>query len=168
MAILKGIEASVIVDGKALAEYDDEDTLDESPDQTSEVSKYIEAVSGAEFSISITVPRSYNFVGNAIALEPSIDGVCVHNRLCREAILKNLREDWHMIIAGSRVKNGEKWYQRSFKFDDIKIGETCFHILILCIDLKTQRKRQLQRLAARRATVSPISEPSHLMSLMKV
>ena len=69
MAILKSIEASVVIDGKPLTERDDKDTCDESTDHTSEVSKYIEAVSDAEFSASITAPRSYNFVGNALVLE---------------------------------------------------------------------------------------------------
>ncbi len=124
MAILKGIEASVIIDGKALTEYDDEDTIDESSDHTSEVSKYIEAVSDAEFSISITVPKTYKFGANALAFKLSIDGVSVTTELCREAKLNNLRKDWHQTIAGSRVKNGEEWYLRPFRFDNIQIGET--------------------------------------------
>ena len=128
MAILKEIQASVIIDGKALTEYDDEDTLDESPDHTSEVSKYIEAVSDAEFGIRITVPRSYNFTGNAIAFELRLDGVWVAGQLLRKAVLENMRKDWHKIIAGSEAKNGEGWYLRPFKFDVIKIGETSFHI----------------------------------------
>ena len=128
MAILKEIEASVIIDGKALTEYDDEDTRDENSDPTSEVSKYIEAVSGAEFSISTTVPKSYNFVGNAIAFQLRLDGVWVAGQLLRKAVLENMRKDWHMIIAGSEAKNGEGWYLRPFKFDDIKIGETSLHI----------------------------------------
>ena len=133
MAILKGIEASVIIDGKALTEYDDEDTGDGGSDHTSEVSKYIEAVSDAEFSMGITVPESYNFVGHALAFELSLDGIRERVYLCREATLKNLRKDWYMTIAGSKVKNGEGWYLRPFKFEDIKIGETSFHILIFCI-----------------------------------
>ena len=124
MTILKGIEASVIIDGKALAEYDDEDTRDDKSDPTSEVTKYIEAVSGAEFSINVTMPKSYDFVGNALAFKFSLDGVRVWIWLCREAKLKDLREDWHVTIAGLQVKNGEEWYLRPFKFNDIKIGKT--------------------------------------------
>ena len=133
MAILKGIEAAVIIDGKALTEYDDEDTGDGGSDHTSEVSKYIEAVSDGEFSMGITVPKSYNFVGNALSFKLSLDGIRVQTRLCQEATLKNLRKDWHRTIAGSKVKNGEGWYLRPFRFADIKIGETSFHILVFCI-----------------------------------
>ena len=165
MAILKGIEASVVIDGKALTEYDDEDTPDESFDHTSEVSKYIEAVSDAEFSIDYTVPRSYNFVGNALSFKCSLDGVWVRTGLCLKADLEDLRKDRPWTIAGSNVKNGEEWYLRPFKFDDIKIGETSLHISVFCIDREIQWKRQLQRLAAGRAKVSPISEPSRSMSL---
>ena len=136
MAILKGIEASIIIGGKALTEYDDEDTGDGGSDHTSEVSKYIEAVSGAEFSISITVPKSYKFKANALSFRLILDGVWVKSRFCREATLKNLRTDWHTTTAGSNVKNDEGWYLRPFRFDDIKIGETSFHILIFCVDSK--------------------------------
>ena len=124
MAILKGVEASVLIDGKALTEYDDEDTRDENSDPTSQVSKYIEAISGAEFSISVTMPRSYNFVGDAVKFELRLDGVCVFTWLCREVGFKDLRKDWHGTIAGHLAKNGEEWYLRPFKFDDIKIGGT--------------------------------------------
>ena len=134
MAILKGIEASVIVDGKALTEYDDEDTPDESSDHTGEVSKYIEAVSDAEFSIGFTVPKSYKFEANALSFKLNLDGVWVGTYLLRKAKLKNLRKDWHETIAGSKAKNGEEWYLRPFKFDDIKIGETSFYTSTFCID----------------------------------
>ena len=130
MAILKGIEVSVVIDGKALTEYDDEDIADEDSDYTSKVSRYVEAVSDAEFSISITVPQSYEFAADAIALRLSLDGVWVKIALCRRAKLKRLRGDWHSNIAGSDVKNGEEWYLRPFRFDDIKIGKTVLHILI--------------------------------------
>ena len=136
MAILEGIEASVIIDGKALTEYDNEDTSDGGSDHTSEVSKYIEALPDAEFSMGITVPKSYSFVGNALCFKLSLDGVRVGTWLCRKAKLEDLRKDWHIFIAGSKVKNGEEWYLRPFRFDDIKIGETRFHILIFCIDLR--------------------------------
>ena len=130
MAILKGIKASVVINGKALTEYDDEDILDESSDHTSEVSKYIEAVSDAEFGIRITVPRSYNFTGNALALRISLDGVKVRTYVCRKAELKNRRQDWHETITGSQVKNGEQWCLRPFKFDAINMGETSIQILV--------------------------------------
>ena len=131
MAILKGIEVSVVIAGKALTEYDDEDTADQSPEHPSEVSKYIEAVSDAEFSIDITVPQSYEFRADAVAFKLTLDGVFVTNALCRKAKLKRLCKDWHENIAGSEVKDGEQWYLRPFKFNDIEIGKTRLHIVIL-------------------------------------
>ena len=124
MAILKGIEVSVVIDGKALTEYDDEDTADESPEHASEVSKYVKAVSDAEFSIAITVPQSYDFTPKDLAFGLSLDGVSVRNRLWRKAKHKSPNEDWYENIAGSKVKNGEEWYLRPFKFNDVKIGKT--------------------------------------------
>ena len=133
MAILKGIEVSVVIDGKALAEYDDEDIADQSPEHPSEVSKYIEAVSDAEFSIDFTVPQFYEFTADALAFKFILDGVTVRNSVCRKAKLKRLRKDWHENIAGSKVKNGEGWCLRPFKFNDIKIGKTRLHLLMFIL-----------------------------------
>ena len=134
MAILKGIEASVVIDGKALTEYDNEDTIDEIFDHTSELSKYIEAVSEAEFGIDITVPQSYNIKADALVFKLSLDGIWVRTLFCRKSKFKSRRRDWHNTMAGSKVKNGKEWYLRAFKFNDIKIGKTSLHILTLCID----------------------------------
>ena len=166
MAILKGIEVSVIIGGNVLTEYDDEDILDESSDHTSEVSKYIEVVSDAEFGIRITAPRSYNFMGNALAFRLTLDGVTVRTYVYRKAELKNLRQDWQKTITGSQVKNGKDWCLRPFKFDAIKMGQTSTQILGSYINEEIQWS-QLPRLAAGRATISPSSEPSHSMSLTK-
>ena len=131
MAILKGIKVSIVIDRKALTEYDGEDTADQSPEHPSEVSKYIEAVSDAEFSIDITVPQSYEFRADALAFKLTLDGVFVTNALCRKALLQSLCKDWQTNVAGSEVKDGEQWYLRPFKFNDIKIGKTRLHIVIL-------------------------------------
>ena len=131
MAILKGIEISVVVDGKALTEYDDEDAANENSDHPSGVSKYIEAVPDAEFSIDITMSQSYDLTADGLSFRLSLDGVSVRNRICRKAMLKRLRKDWRDNIAGSPMKNGDKCYLRPFKFNDIKIGKTILHILIL-------------------------------------
>ena len=130
MAILKGIEVSVVIDGKALTEYDDEDAANENSDHPSEVSKYIEAIPDAEFSIDITMPRSYNFAMNHLSFRLSLDGTLVRNRVYPKAHLKRLRKDWHENIAGSPMKNGEKCYLRPFKFNDIKIGKTTLNMLM--------------------------------------
>lgn len=161
MAILKGIKVSVVIDGKALTEYDDEITAGQSPEYASEVSKYIEAVSDAEFSIDITVPRSYEITADALAFKLILDGVFVMSPISRKAKLKTLGTDWHKKIEGSDVKDGEEWYLRPFKFNDIKIGKTRLHVLIICIDPEVQLKHRLQQLAAGRAMVSQKWGPSH-------
>lgn len=166
MAILKGIEVSVVTDGKVLTEYDDEDTADENTDHPSKISKYIEAVSDAEFGIAITVPSSYDFAADCLAFRIRLDGVWVRTSFCRKAKRKR-RKDWQKTMAGINVENGEGWYLRPFKFNDINIGKTNLHILIICVDQVIQLKRQLQQLAAARATVSQGWGPSTLMSMTK-
>ena len=130
MAILKGIDVSVVIHGKPLTEYDDEDAADRNSEHPSEVSKYIEVVSDAEFRINIIMSQSYDLTADGLSFRLSLDGVSVRNRLCRKAKLKRLRKDWHDNIAGSYMKNGEEWYLRPFKFNDIKIGKTILHVLI--------------------------------------
>ena len=134
MAILKGIEVSVVIDGKALTEYDDEETADESPDHPSEVSKYIEAISDAEFSINIKAPKSYDFVRNALCFLLRLDGVQAAHFVCSKTEHERMRGDWHQTILGSKVNNGKGWYLKPFKFSDIKLGKTSLHILTFCVD----------------------------------
>ena len=124
MARPKGIEASVVVDGKALTEYEDEDTPDESSEHTSAVSKYIEAVSDAEFSVSVTVPKSHKFAKDGLSFRLSLDGIWVKTWLCRKAKIMELGQDWYTTIAGSEVKNGKAWCLKPFKFNNLKIGKT--------------------------------------------
>ena len=131
MAILKGIEVSVVIDGKALTEYDDEDAANENPDHPSEVSKYIEAVPDAEYSVDITMSQSYDLTADGLSFSLSLDGVSVRKPVCRKAKLKRLRKAWYKRVSGSKVENGEEWYLRPFKFNDIKIGKTRLYIFIL-------------------------------------
>ena len=131
MAILKGIEVLVVIAGKALTEYDHEDTADQNPEHPNEVSKYIEAVSDAEFSIDIRVSQYYDLTANDLSFILRLDGVFVSNPVCTKAELKSLRKDWQTNVAGSYVKNGGEWSLRPFKFNDIKIGKARLHILIL-------------------------------------
>ena len=127
MAIPKCIEASVVVDGKALIEYEDE-TPDESSEHTGVVSRYIEAVSDAEFSISVTVPKSHQFAKDGLSFRLSLDGIWVKTWLCRKKTIKELGQDWHTTITGSDEKNGKEWCLKPFKFSDINIGKTSLQV----------------------------------------
>ena len=131
MAILKGIEVSVVVDGKALTEYDDEDAANENSDHFSEVSKYIEAIPDAEFSIDITMSQSYDLMADDLSFRLRLDGVSVRHVPCTKAELKGRRTNWYKSIPGSKVEDGKECYLRPFKFDAIKIGKTSLHTLIL-------------------------------------
>ena len=54
MAILKDIKVAIMINGKELKEYDDEDDVN---DDQSSVSKYVEATSNAQFEIFTSAPR---------------------------------------------------------------------------------------------------------------
>ncbi|MCJ1256978.1 hypothetical protein MMC24_004803 [Lignoscripta atroalba] len=58
MAILKGLEAAVVVNGHELIEYED-DGSDE-PGASNTVTKYVEAVSGAEFEVILSSENQIN------------------------------------------------------------------------------------------------------------
>lgn len=71
----EGAQASVIIDGKAVTKYDDEETRDKHSDSTSVVIEYLEARSDAKFSVNLTVPQSYDITADALAFKLSLDGV---------------------------------------------------------------------------------------------
>jgi len=120
MAILKPFECKVEVGGVALEEYEDEDT--EQPNTTTSLTKYIEAVSGANFSLKLTVQPGWTMQADFIAWYIDLDG-----KQCGGGIVKGESYDGsqsctsvrHGVASGA----GDDWTERKFRFADITIGE---------------------------------------------
>jgi hypothetical protein len=121
MAILKPFECKVEVGGVALEEYEDEDT--EQANTTTSLTKYIEAVSGANFSLKLTVQPGWTMQADFIAWYIDLDG-----KQCGGGVIKSESYDGSRSCASVRYGvtsgAGGDWTERKFRFADITIGET--------------------------------------------
>ncbi|KAH0339329.1 hypothetical protein KCU81_g7237, partial [Aureobasidium melanogenum] len=70
---LPGVEIAVVVDTKDLPEYQDSDTAN----KEDTVTKYIEAVDGANFAAKIKLTKDFVFKGDLICVQVRIDGTRV-------------------------------------------------------------------------------------------
>lgn len=135
MAIIKGINVTVQVNEQDLKEYDD---LDEEHDAEQPGledsmlymnSKYIEATSGAHFSINTIVLNSTKGLAQGLNLEYIVDGVSVGHEFM---ILKQSElEDgiWSCCSEGpSRVTKAGEEVIRPYMFSEISICE-CVQLL---------------------------------------
>ncbi len=118
MAILPshpGIKVSIVCNGAALQEYDDED--DET--QTHVVSKYIEAVSGAEFGIKCEV--SPPWPPNTLLFIYYLDQKWVGGRYAMQ--ISYNPPNWTCIEQGSRTIVDGQSYLHKFAFAALTIGK---------------------------------------------
>ena len=122
MPVIKGIDASVKVNGKRLDEYTCEDEGDNISKRPFEMTRYIEANSGANFAITV----SYNKVAfgkaysnQALQFDVIVDGTYMDNVVMRaDSGTLNGRRVWDTMKQASLEK---------FKFSDIKI---CLKVLL--------------------------------------
>lgn len=116
MAILGKITAEVLVDGKALQEYEDDDIKNHNPNLAV---KYIEATSGANFHIRVSILSSFMITSDAISLEVFLDGNNVENVMpYNHQIVKSDTPFCH-LFQGSETKGDEGWSRQAFHFSEI-------------------------------------------------
>ena len=140
MAVIKGIEVTIQVDGQALQEYDDIDgespgsltqgsSISESEDEDQEsatftipmlTSNYVEAVSGARFTINRVIPESFKKVSDAVSFRVYRDGVFVQKNIMGMRFSQLRDESWSGLIDGSRQETKSGTLLRPFTFDEIK------------------------------------------------
>ncbi len=130
MAILKGIEVTIRVNGHALQEYDD--SFEEGDQNSSNqddhdglpyrVTKHIEATTGARFAINTIVPKSAKALLDSLHFELSLDGHPVQS----DDMFMALRPQHLVHGIWSRCKDGStkttsiETVKRLFMFSDIK------------------------------------------------
>ncbi|THY27019.1 hypothetical protein D6D00_05256 [Aureobasidium pullulans] len=74
---LPGVEITVVVDGEDLHEYQDTDMEDEE----NTVTKYVEAVTGANFAIKACVSQYFKYEGDCLGIRVEVDGLFVSSPL---------------------------------------------------------------------------------------
>jgi len=116
MAILGKITAEVLVDGQALQEYEDDGIENENPDL---VVKYIEATSGANFHIRVSILDSFKITSDAVSLEVYLDGNNVENVTPYNHQISKPDSPFCYLFRGSETKGDEGWSRQAFLFSEI-------------------------------------------------
>lgn len=110
---LPGFEVTISVNGEALKEYTDS-TLQE---EERTVTRYIEAVSGREFSVSLKAKKGTHFQGTCLACSLSVDGHWIQTPLLHKSDCR--KADLSETVEGSRPGAG---MVRRFCFSAIETG----------------------------------------------
>ena len=125
MAILDVFECSILVDGEALKEYEDDE-----PDQTStpkSLSKYVAAVAESHFSVECKVKPKFRF-GKAdhLSFQISLDGV-------DQLGVVMSKHSYSTVDGFSNCKNGVTWKNdeaytvQKFRFATVAISKLNTH-----------------------------------------
>lgn len=117
MAILPdqpGLKVEIYVNGSPLKEYDDDGDL-----KPKTVTKYIEAVSGAQFKIKYSFHEPFPSKHD-ITAKVWVDGKVLNNTLIHK------RDIFHKsgyTCSGARSYLGGKCFSSAFKFAELEIGK---------------------------------------------
>jgi hypothetical protein len=121
MAIINCFECTISVNGSVAKEYDapeeEKDRMD-----ANVVTKYIEAVCGANFSVEFKIKPQYEFDSDYLAAIIKLDG----ERRGRISIKPSSFSRDHGAANrcdGIRVNNGDAWVFRKYKFGNLEISE---------------------------------------------
>jgi hypothetical protein len=128
MAPLYYSECQILVNGVPAPEYDDDDA---GPERYGAVTKYIEAISGAEFSVKIAVRPGWEWC-NDLGWRIYLDGRKSDNRVVRKEKVLPGQTSW--TCEGESSGQGTDWVLRKFRFADIVTGkrrhESCLTFIL--------------------------------------
>ncbi|THX83186.1 hypothetical protein D6D05_03603 [Aureobasidium pullulans] len=108
---LPGVEITVVVDGEDLHEYQDTDMEDEE----NTVTKYVEAVTGANFAIKFKGSRELEYKGEYLSLEVLVDGLCIDRPLIGRD--RTRKGSYTYLSEGLTVRAG---YMRRLRFNTLE------------------------------------------------
>jgi hypothetical protein len=126
MAILPdcpGLKVHVFVQGRHVQEYDDDNEEDPPPKA---VTKYVEAQSGANFSVVATFKAPFS-TQHDVMMRVTIDGKNMAKWLCRRRELSNKVVE----CEGIRRETQEGWVKQRFCFAELDIGRQYWRSLAL-------------------------------------
>ena len=123
MAVLDHFSAYIVIDDEPCAEYaveEGEERSDTTSEESSEISKYVEVVAGAEFAVRIEPIKSFEFgTGDALLLD-------VLSNAKRMAGVYKFKEDLKVKdifdIKGETIGDGSSF--RTFKFGNINFSKS--------------------------------------------
>jgi hypothetical protein len=131
---LEGIEVTICVDGQALHEYNDDEIEAQAgavgAHQASKtVSKYIEAATGKEFAVKVTVKSPYKMDCPTLSFRCRVDGMKVGSRGLQKTGYKSA-SGFETVVNGLRHNLGglsKRCSIRHFQFAEIKTSTSMFH-----------------------------------------
>jgi hypothetical protein len=109
---LPGVEITVVVNGEDLHEYQDTDMEDEE----NTVTKYVEAVTGANFAIKITMPKGFAFGGDCLSFRVKVDGLFAKSPLIGPGDTSEIST---FLVDGVTVGDENI---RKLRFSELEIG----------------------------------------------
>jgi hypothetical protein len=120
MAILSFYQCQIVVDDVVLREYDDDDT-DQKPHQSiPTVVKYVQATSGAEFSVNFSLLEDWK-VDHDLAWKIYLDGTFSQSSVVANSTLYFKKTSWS--LSGLSVGRDDDWYLKKYKFADLITGK---------------------------------------------
>ncbi|ERF76048.1 hypothetical protein EPUS_01381 [Endocarpon pusillum Z07020] len=123
MAILSFYRCQILVNNEAVLEYeDDTEATPDGPIPTAV--KYVEAISGANFSIKFSLFPQSKFEGE-LAMQVYLDGTMTTSVVIRCGGSSFDNNCWKE--DGAIVGRDNEWYLKKFKFADIVTGDTENH-----------------------------------------
>ena len=119
MVVLAHLQVNIEVEGKALTEYDDDET--EQPIGSHHATKYIETIAGKPFSIHFQ-PKGFKIKSaNNLRYIVSLDGKKVIDRLTpREGL--GINPD--VFISKAPFYEEAQWMERDFMFADLQFRKS--------------------------------------------
>ncbi|THY04794.1 hypothetical protein D6D02_07885 [Aureobasidium pullulans] len=110
---LPGVEITVVVDGEDLHEYQDTDMEDEE----NTVTKYVEAITDANFAIKIKGSQELEYKGDCLSLDVLVDGLRIQRPLIGREATRN--GGYTRLVEGLKVNAG---YMRRLRFNTLETG----------------------------------------------
>ncbi|KAK3069673.1 hypothetical protein LTR53_011790 [Teratosphaeriaceae sp. CCFEE 6253] len=125
-----GMAVTIDVHGRDVLEYDDDEN---DTAETATVSKYVEAVSGAEFGIAFRFkPEEYPFGDDSIQYRYYVDGTRANKRTHR---LKDIRGGHRIVTQGAVRGSHDTRVSQAMLFSELTVGTLSFPLAPKAHDL---------------------------------
>src|SRR5271169_1734297 len=99
MAVLDEFETQIVVDGRVVREFDDDEEMDNH--QRNTLTKYVEVTSKAKFEFRTKISAAYEFQEeDSISIHIHLDGTDIGGRILRQERFEHGRDYVHSV-AGS-------------------------------------------------------------------
>ncbi|KAL8722938.1 MAG: hypothetical protein Q9181_007387, partial [Wetmoreana brouardii] len=123
MAVLDFFEADIRVNRKPLPEYENNDS-NEIPEER-KIIKYVEAPTGAAFSIYVSIARGYQMISEGIRFSVWIDGKAMAGKIVRKKAFESCQSRWSYVDRGVDIRVDDSTFNfRPYVFTKIDFGDT--------------------------------------------